>query len=180
MNENYDHINEYLDERVNKDDKARKLVSDFALLWNQYERTIFHGEHHIWAIKMHLTDAVKSEEIENLYNDFIEYLHIRKIPFTFDGMVGAYNIRIKEIEEENNPNSDNVKYDFDRKTFEKILNRKDKRGKAHLLLIIAAKVRNNMFHGTKGAWELPEQKGLFVICNKLLMEMLEVTNNKYI
>jgi hypothetical protein len=32
-----------------------------------------------------------------------------------------------------------------------------------------------MFHGTKGPWELKENKELFKICNELLMCILEAT-----
>jgi hypothetical protein len=57
----------------------------------------------------------------------------------------------------------------------KAINNKGSFAKTYLLMIIAAKIRNNMFHGTKGPWELKENKELFKICNELLMCILEAT-----
>lgn len=169
----YDHITDYIDGRV-QDDEVRMLVSDFAILWNQYERALYMGEHHIGAIKRILRSYAIIKDIPNLdelYNRFLDYLKYRNIQFDYDGIRFAYGIRIKD-------NSLDNSGDIYRNQLEQAISRKDLESKAYLLLLITAKVRNNMFHGNKGTWELKEQKELFRICNEMLMAVLEITNLK--
>jgi hypothetical protein len=169
----YDHINEYIDNRVN-DSEARELVSDFAILWNQYERTVFEGEHHIGAIRNKIRDyysITNMPQINELYDRFEKYLEYRHIPFDYEGIREAYSIRIKD-------DSPDGKGDLYKNQLEEAINYKSSFAKTYLLMIIAAKVRNNMFHGTKGSWELKENKELFRICNELIMGILEVTHFK--
>ncbi len=168
----YDHINEYISSRVN-DEEVRGLISDFAILWNQYERTIYEGEHHIRDIRKKIHQYPKIKDIENLdelYNRFLKYLEYRHISFSCDGLGEAYRIRIKD--------DNNLKGEIFRADLERILNGNDSYSKTYLLLLIAARVRNNMFHGMKGQWDLKEQKELFRICNEMLMAVLEITNLK--
>lgn len=168
----YDHINEYINKRV-KDREARELVSDFAILWNQYERTVFKGEHHIRDIKIKIKQYNINEipQINVLYDRFEKYLESRKINFEYEDIKRAYSIRIK---------NDNPEHrgDLKKDQLEKAINNKSSFDKTYLLMIIAAKIRNNMFHGTKGPWELKENKELFKICNELLMCILEATRFK--
>ena len=169
----YDHINEYINNRVN-DGEARELVSDFAILWNQYERTVFKGEHHIGGIIYKLNQyscITKMPQINVLYDRFEKYLKYRDIEFEYEDIKRAYNIRIKDDHPEHR--GDLYKYQL-----EKAINNKSSLAKTYLLMIIAAKIRNNMFHGTKGPWELKENKELFKICNELLMCILEATRFK--
>ncbi len=170
----YDHINDYINSRVN-DDEARMLVSDFAILWNQYERTLYEEGHHIggiWGkIREYNNQILGINELDNLYNRFIDYLDLRNISFDYDGIKKAYKFRIKE---ENQVD----RYDIKKWQLEDAINKKDPLHKAYLLLLIAAKVRNNMFHGSKGPWELSENKELFKIINEMLMAVLEATNLK--
>jgi hypothetical protein len=166
----YDHINEYINKRV-KDKEARELVSDFAILWNQYERTVFEGEHHIRGIKDKInqySDITERPQINVLYDRFEKYLKSRNIKFEYEDIKRAYNIRIKK----DNPKR---KGDLYKDELEEAINNKSSIAKTYLLMIIAAKIRNNMFHGTKGPWELKENKELFKICNELLMCILEAT-----
>ncbi len=171
MNNNYDHINEYINSRVN-DKEARELVSDFAILWNQYERCLYNGEHHIGTIwkKIKYYKLEKIPNINILFNRLINYLSKRKIDFSYEGIIEAYNIRIKKEKDDKGDIYENV--------FKNIIICNNSYKKINLLLIIAAKVRNNMFHGTKGPWELKEQKELFRIINETLMETIKYTNNE--
>ena len=165
----YDHINEYINNRVN-DREARELVSDFAILWNQYERTVFKGEHHIGGIRIKIKQhyyITQMPQINVLYDRFEKYLKCRDIKFEYEDIKRAYNIRIK--------NDPKQKGDLYKDELEDAINNKSSIAKTYLLMIIAAKIRNNMFHGTKGPWELKENKELFKICNELLMCILEAT-----
>ena len=168
----YDHINEYINNRV-KDREARELVSDFAILWNQYERTVFKGEHHIRDIRNKINQYYINEipQINVLYDRFEKYLKSRNIKFEYEDIKRAYNIRIKDDHPE-------YRGDLNKDQLEKAINNKSSFAKTYLLMIIAAKIRNNMFHGTKGPWELKENKELFKICNELLMCILEETDSK--
>ena len=169
----YDHINEYINNRVN-DGEARELVSDFAILWNQYERTVFKGEHHIGGIRKKIEQhdyITEMPQINVLYDRFEKYLESRNIKFEYEDIKRAYSIRIKN----DNPVR---RGDLYKDELEKAINNKNSFAKTYLLMIIAAKIRNNMFHGTKGPWELKENKELFKICNELLMCILEATHSK--
>ena len=163
-NSNYDHINEYLDERINNDKEARELVSDFALLWNQYERTLFNSNHHLKDLRETLDFFNISINVDELFYRFKEYLKKRKISYTPYELNEAYRIELKGEYYEK---------------FARMIYTDCPEDRLYILLIIAARVRNNMFHGTKGPWELPKQKELFRICNEVLMKVLEATNNLY-
>ena len=170
----YDHINDYINSRVN-DDEARMLVSDFAILWNQYERTLYEKGHHIGAIwskiNKYKNQILSIQKLNDLYNRFSDYLKFRNIPFNYDGIEDAYKFNVKKEKPDD-------RIDIEKWKLEEAINEKDPIHKAYLLLLISAKVRNNMFHGTKGPWELSEQKELFKICNEMLMAVLEATNFK--
>lgn len=169
----YNSISCYIDDRV-KDGEVRMLVSDFAILWNQYERALYKGEHHIRDIenKLHsYSEIMDIDKLDKLYNRFCEYLKYRDISFDYKGIKTAYNIRIKD-------DCYNKRGDLYRKQLECAITDNSSFSRAYLLLIIIAKVRNNMFHGNKGAWELKEQKELFKICNEMLMSVLEITKLK--
>ena len=163
---NYDYINEYINERVNRDKEARELISDFALLWNQYERTIFDGYHHIRDVRNKIDVMnIRILDVDNLLRRFKKYLKYRNIEYKSEYIKEAYRIKYNE--------------NFSRAYFEHIMKSKEIKDKLEFLLIIIARVRNNMFHGTKGPWELTEQKELFRICNETLMKVLEATYNLY-
>ena len=87
------------------------------------------------------------------------------------GIKEAFNIWVKFYERD--------KGDILEDELEYALYDKSPRGKVYLLLFIAAKVRNNMFHGTKDTRTLDEQKELFEIINELLMSVLEITYTIY-
>ena len=82
-----------------------------------------------------------------LYDRFEKYLKSRNIKFEYEDIKRAYSIRIKN----DNPER---KGDLYRNQLEEAINNKSSIDKTYLLMIIAAKIRNNMFHGTKGPWEL--------------------------
>lgn len=180
MSATYDHINDYLKARINdpKAPEVRGLIADFALLWNQYERTIYNGDHHIYEIKRTINhfnlDDIK--EIDELYDRFQKYVLSRKHNFTINDICEMFKIRIIERQWDEREQKYKNKGDIFKRDLENAINGDDNFNKIYLLLIIAAKVRNNMFHGTKGAWELPRQKELFRICNETIMCVLRKTH----
>ena len=168
MKENMcDYINKYLNGQIKGDDPIviRTLIGDFAILWNQYERTIYKKNHRIGMIKKKIKkwhlDRINS--IDSLYLRLKKYIEHRGYHFSKEDIRERFNIDNKISDDDiNSMITGNTNFD-----------------KVYCLLVIAARVRNNMFHGDKGAWELQEQKELFMICSELLMGVLEITNMKY-
>ena len=170
MNKEYDHITDYLNSRISKNkdeaDMVRGLIADFALLWNQYERTVYNKAHGHSKIKEAI-EQNRLEEIENLdelYKRFEEYVKDREHKLTardLRNMFGSNDPRRK------------IQDDRLEEEFEKVLSEPIQSNKIYLLLLITERVRNNMFHGTKGSWDLPKQQELFRICNELLMSVLK-------
>ena len=46
QNNEYDHIKDYVKNSVD-DEETQALISDFAILWNEYEDELFFKEHHV-------------------------------------------------------------------------------------------------------------------------------------
>lgn len=176
----YDHIDYYLKNRINDPNapEVRNLIADFALLWNQYERTLYKKEHHIYEIKKTIKKFKLDdiEEIDELYDRFTKYVISRDYEFTVDDIHEMFNINFISKQWDEKKQKYIFKGDIHKRDLENAINIKDKYNKIYLLLLISAKVRNNMFHGTKGAWELPKQKDLFRICNETLMCVLKKTH----
>jgi hypothetical protein len=178
---NYDHIKDYLKGRIKdpKDPEVRGLIADFALLWNQYERTIFEGEHHIGDVQKKIKSFKldRMANVKSLYDRFKNYVEYRRYDFTYEGLTDMFKIRIiKEVGVDKNNEPIFTRGEIEEESLRKMIEIDNPFNEIYLLLFITAKVRNNMFHGTKGAWELPKQKELFRICNETLMNVLEETH----
>lgn len=181
-NNNYDHINEYLNARINDSHptEIRQLIGDFTILWNQYERAIYDKGHHIYEIKSKIA-LHKLEKIPNItviYNRFKKYVSYRGYEYTAESLIDMFNIRIIKNKFDKRTKTVKKLGDIDQRDVETMIRGSTPFEKLYCLLVIVAKVRNNMFHGTKGAWELSKQKDLFRLCNELLMSVLETTNTQ--
>ncbi len=184
MQENeYDHIKDYVKNSVG-DEETQLLISDFAILWNEYEDELYDKGHHIKSIpKMINTLKINgyySNRIEKLHKKLLDYIKSRN-EYDYDKLVNGFNILIKE------PvfNSDgsikhyddgNIVYQgeiFEDKLKE-IMNSNKICDKLYFMLLIVARVRNNMFHGLKGIYDLKYQKELFRTCNEILKIVLDI------
>ena len=177
MNRNYDHIKEYIAEDVEPD--VRLLVSDFAILWNNYEKYLFsdyngNPSYRYSKItnktenKICIIDRVFNnmntdyeKEIIDLYDEFMKFFKNRYGDFSIEKFIYEYKVRKNDISTDELSN---------------LINNPNLKNKYLLLMLMVGRVRNNMFHGIKVVRELNEQKELFEICNRLLTLSLDITN----
>lgn len=183
MNDDYDHIRDYVVKSVG-DDETRLLISDFAILWNEYEDELYNGEHHIKSIprtlkRLNVEIDSFENKISNIYFRLVNYIK-SKGEFSFDGIVRGYNVILREPVIENGKI---LKYDngeiiyrgeITELNLKRIINSDMPVDRLHFMLFIAGRVRNNMFHGSKGIYTLKEQKELFKACNETLKLVLDI------
>lgn len=187
MNNNYDHIKKYVADGVGDED-TQLLISDFAILWNEYEDELYSKEHHIKSISKVVYRLNIDEEFENvinrLFDDLKGYIS-SKSGYVFEKIVNAYHILIKEpLKDEYG----NIQYYKDgriiyrgeiyEEELKRIMFSEDVNDKLYFLLLIVGRVRNNMFHGIKGISELKTQKKLFMTCNEILKLVLDINRQK--
>ena len=188
-NDGYDHIKNYVKNSVG-DEETQLLISDFAILWNEYEDELYDREHHIRDIPKVISTLnifKYIERINELYERLIKYIKLRS-NLSYDSIVNNYHILIKEPLIKNGEiqfyrNGDIV---YTGEIFEdelrKIMKGELLEDKLHFMLLIIARVRNNMFHGRKEIYSLKEQKDLFKVCNetlKLVSDMEKKAFNNY-
>lgn len=161
--DNYDHIDEYIKNTVN-DNETLSLVSDFAILWNLYEDELYGTNYNPRDLRdeiselgiMNRDDII--HDIDLLFDRLKAYLNSKSI-FNFRDVIRAYSIRYKDIHEGE---------------LENIMRGNNCIDKLNFMLLIAARVRNNMFHGIKGVCDLKNQKELFRVCNSVLKMTIDL------
>lgn len=177
MRKSYDQIKKYIEADIEYE--VRLLVSDFAILWNSYEKKLFSDENGNPFYKfskmissensdetiidkaMNNMTTEHANELTNLYNKFLEYFMSRHAVFSAERFKSNYNVRSSDISDEK------LKNLIEGSTLE---------NKYLLLMLMVGRVRNNMFHGIKIVKELNNQKELFEICNRLLVLTLDIMN----
>lgn len=184
----YDHINDYISRSVD-DEETRLLISDFAILWNEYEHNLFNDEHHIKDInkmmnsKLNLTGGSIINKMNNYYENLKEYI-VHRCGFDYDSIVSTFNVYIKKQLEKDGvvQKYSNGKIIFQGEIYEddfrKLIQSNDVYDKLRFMLIIVARVRNNMFHGLKGIYDLKYQKDLFKTCNEILKFVLDLSEKR--
>lgn len=177
MNGSYDHIRKYVSNKVGNEE-TQLLVSEFAILWNEYENELYEREHHIKNIgyvvkKLSISDDYILK-VDELYWKLFKYLADsgyvnRDGKIDCDKIEQGFNLQVKDNTE------DNEYYCGIYKTkFIKILNSRETVDRLHFMLVIVARVRNNMFHGLKDVNQLSTKDKLFVICNEILKLVLDI------
>ena len=183
MNNEYDHIKDYVKKSVG-DEETQSLISDFAILWNEYEDELYFKGHHIKSIPKMINrlriNGMYASKIEKMHKKLVTYIESRG-EYSYEGLVSGYNILIKV------PLTDDYgnikKYDngdivytgeIFEEDFKRIMNSTSFTDKLYFMLLIVARVRNNMFHGLKGISDLKYQKDLFMICNEILKMVLDI------
>ena len=160
INSEYNQIEKYI--RKVLENETRLLVSDFAILWNKYENSIFNNNYNPRRINEKVLEKIKKDnnfeiKVNSLYESFCEYLQYKKIKFNTYDIIRKFSIRENDISVE--------ELNF-------IINLDEYKDKLKLLLIIIGRVRNNMFHGIKLIIDLNTQKELFRISNQILFLVL--------
>ena len=161
--DNYDHIDEYIKNTVN-DDETLSLVSDFAILWNLYEGELYNECYNPRTLRDEIVrlnimshDGI-TNDINSLFERLKAYLNVKGI-FDFHDVIRAYHVRPNDIHEGE---------------LEVIMRGDNCIDKLNFMLLIAARVRNNMFHGIKGISDLKNQKELFRVCNSVLKMTIDL------
>ena len=183
QNNEYDHIKDYVKNSVG-DEETQLLISDFAILWNEYEDELFDKGHHIKSIPKMIADlrinGYYTSKICKLYDKLIEYIKSRN-EYSYDKLVDGYNILIKTpvLNDDGSIkhyDDGNIVYQGEifEDRFRKIMNSTNIEDKLYFMLLIVARVRNNMFHGLKGIYDLKYQKELFKVCNEILKLVLDI------
>lgn len=160
INSEYNQIEKYIGKVL--ENETRLLVSDFAILWNKYENSIFNNNYNPRSINEKVLEKIKKDnnfeiKVNSLYESFCEYLQNKKIKFNTHDIISKFSIRKKDISVE--------ELNF-------MINSDENKDKLKLLLIIIGRVRNNMFHGIKLIIDLNTQKELFRISNQILFLVL--------
>lgn len=177
MSKDYDQIKKYIEADVNPD--VRLLISDFAILWNNYEKYLFsdfngnpfyrfskliNSENNSRSVIDRIMNAMTPEyetEILNLYDKFIDYFKRKHGTFNARLFIDKYSVRKGDISEEE---------------LNDLIENQSLKNKYLFLMLMVGRVRNNMFHGIKQISDLNNQKELFEICNRLLTLSLDITN----
>ncbi|MEE3343562.1 MAG: hypothetical protein VZS44_05685 [Bacilli bacterium] len=177
MGRKYDQIKKYIEADV--EDDVRLLISDFAILWNNYEKYLFpddKGNPYYKFSKILNNEKGKlsvinkvlnninddyEKDIIGLYDRFIIYFKKTDGELTTRQFIERYSVR---------------KSDISYNELSKIIEFPNLKNKYLLLMLMVGRVRNNMFHGIKNINDLNNQKELFEICNNLLTLSLDITN----
>lgn len=177
MSKKYDQIKKYIEADLNEE--IRLLISDFAILWNNYEKYLFsdnkgnpcyrfskltNSENGRISIASRVLNNINNEyeeEINNLYNRFIKYFELKDGVLNPQKFIESYSVR---------------KSDISIQDLSVLITNPSLKNKYLLLMLMVGRVRNNMFHGIKNIKDLNNQKELFEICNSLLALSLDITN----
>ena len=158
-NNEYDQIEKYINS-TGIDDNTRRLISDFTILWNRYEKELYNNSYSPKKLRNTIEKynySYCSILISNCFEEMTKYIE-KKTKYSADELSSYFNMRSNDIK---------------RDELERIMNGKNDIDKLCFLLLIAARVRNNMFHGLKELKELNNQRKLFEICNIVLKMVLD-------
>jgi hypothetical protein len=143
-----------------------RSVLYFALLWNLFEGLVCHKNAYILRIERAIDDLKRRNKLNIAdYDKFLTYFSSR---YTENGRV---NYRFGRL---------NLRETDTSKLVELVLRGDEKSPEEVLLamLIIVYSYRNNLFHGEKSIYELPEQIENFGYANQLLMLFMENWKSK--
>ena len=152
MSEVINFLNGKLSHKINRDRITNIL--DFALLWNLFELKFFDKYFTITRIDSFIenhSNNINPDILEKTYNYFKERY--------FENWNFSNNF--------NNLCNDEKSKDF---IFNSFTNNKNK---IKTVILIIARLRNNLFHGEKDVRNLEAQEENFWIANKFLMELLK-------
>ena len=150
------------------EDETRELLSYFSILWNLFEGRVF-----FQSFKFKIVDDMIDESVVIIIGNKIEHLYNRLTLFTqkYNGDFSTESFKDFYCVRDSDISSIQLNELFSNlNTFNKL----------KILLLAVSRVRNNMFHGLKEISKLNEQKELFLICNELLIALLDAMNLLYL
>lgn len=156
-------INTHLNSAVQLDFEQLKPILCFSLLWNMFESKACKK----WADKKTIRGNVNSADELGLlqtdrYREFIEFFKTR---YVVNGSVDSA-LRALVFRDNDAESKDIVR----RFLLGEYI---DANNTVYSLLLIAYRIRNNLFHGNKDVELLPNQTELFTAINALLSTYLE-------
>lgn len=155
-------INRYFEVSGLLDYDHLKPILCFSLIWNLFETDACHRNADSSSIRRAVDRADQSGRLSQArYSAFLSYFRDRYLSNgqTFDTFFEALLMRHAE--------SQNVV----RRAFTGESH--DLNNIVYALLLIALRIRNNLFHGNKAVHTLPQQTALFTAVNSLLITFLE-------
>ncbi len=182
----YDHIVDYIRNETRVGDETRMLISDFAILWNKYEKTFHYNNQQIKNLGSFCSRILEGDRncvndegkaiISELYESLVSYIKTHYGKYECSDLKKRFEICRPKRDPNGNVIGKPIE-DIGDGDLKRIMNAKTVIDKLHFLLLIITRVRNNMFHGVKDTNNLGGQNELFVICNKTLHMMLTMKGN---
>lgn len=160
-------INRHLGIGCDLDYEQMKPILCFSLIWNLFETEACQRNATPKSIRESVNHANESNWLStDKYKKFVSYFRERyyladkmKFDELFDRLLLTDKASQKVVEQALTANSDSLA------------------NTVYALLLIAHRVRNNLFHGNKDVSSLPQQADLFTTINALLTTYLEDIQN---
>lgn len=165
LRENYnfdgiDWINQYFND-ANVDFNNLRPVLSFSLMWNLFESKACNRSANPGTIKTSVYKADLAGKLErNKYQPYVDYFRNRYLD---EDRVTDFFMSLLLTNEKH------------RKIVEEVLRgeKQDTNNVVYSLLLIAHRIRNNLFHGNKEISQLHFQTELFQVINNLLADYIE-------
>jgi hypothetical protein len=164
-------IQHYFAVYVDLDYDHLRPVLSFSLIWNLFERVTCGTRANTTSIRRAVDDAHQSEALEqSKYMEYVEYFKARYLQRDklgggelgggeLSGMFGRLmmtdpesRVVVRRVLTGETHDTDNIVYG---------------------LVLIAQRIRNNLFHGNKEIGSLPGQTELFCVVNRLLTTFVD-------
>jgi hypothetical protein len=152
-------------ENIEYSDEIISIIGYFTILWNVYERNLFNRDFKINKIKDFVTK--QSWDIEDFQSNFNYFVN----RYTESDTQSPNSLCIKPLHQDF---FDDIRPPDLKTLAEKVLTGSNNTTNeiVEVCLIIAARYRNNMFHGVKDPFELESQKENFKNALELLYMVL--------
>jgi hypothetical protein len=154
-------IDHYFDGRANVDFDRLRPILCFSLIWNLFETVACHRRANPNTIRRSVDHADQSGRLDR--GKYLQYLDYFRRRYLRNGSLEDAFDRLLMTD----PTSQNV---VRRAIMGEI---QDLNNLVHALLLIAHRIRNNLFHGNKSIENLHTQTELFQIINHLLCDYMD-------
>ncbi|MBX3439583.1 MAG: hypothetical protein KF861_18995 [Planctomycetaceae bacterium] len=154
-------INRYFAGEAALDYSELRPVLSFSLIWNLFETIACRRSANATTIRRSVDHADQSGRLNrSKYHHYVEFFRER---YLHDGRIDDVFDRLLMTDRESQNMMRRVLVD----------DTKDLNNIVYALLLIAHRVRNNLFHGNKSVSSLHQQTELFQVINRLLTDYIE-------
>jgi hypothetical protein len=153
-------IRHHFAEQIDLDYDQLRPVLSFSLIWNLFETVACNTRANTTAIRRAVDAAHQAGPLDQpKYMQYVDYFKARYLRGgDLEGMFGRLmmtdtesQVVVRRVLMDETHDTDNIAYG---------------------LLLIAHRIRNNLFHGNKGIERLPGQTALFCVVNRLLTDFV--------